>query len=237
VRFGKSDKIQFISTVKGLESIEECLPRPAKHFIPQWFKDIPSSNSMSIKNCPALPDYFSQGYIIPMWCDVRMSVEKNGNWNWNTSVGKFSWTSHSNDQLINHTDASFNGVDGQFIFKADSPWQIITPPGWSVLQLPLFYHFNKEWSVLPGIIDTDIYHETNQQVLYHANGKEIKIKRGDPFVLYVPFKRSNKLKHSISYTTEKNKLKTDQYKLEINTKFPPTGWYRNKQRKRDKGLL
>ena len=51
MRFGKSDKIQFISTVEGLESIEECLPRPAKHFIPQWFKDIPNDYNMTVKVC------------------------------------------------------------------------------------------------------------------------------------------------------------------------------------------
>ncbi len=33
--FKKSDKIQFVSTIEGLESIEESLPKPAKHFIPQ----------------------------------------------------------------------------------------------------------------------------------------------------------------------------------------------------------
>jgi hypothetical protein len=90
VRFGKSDKIQFISTVEGLESIEECLPRPAKHFIPKWFKDIPINNNMSVRVCPSFPDYFSQGYIIPMWCDTEIKSNNSG-WNWNTASNNFSW--------------------------------------------------------------------------------------------------------------------------------------------------
>jgi hypothetical protein len=237
VRFGKSDKIQFISTVEGLETIEECLPRPAKHFIPKWFKDIPSQieDGITVKNCPSFPDYFSQGYILPMWCDTKLKyVQEVGGWSWENSSNAFRIDNHGNKQFLDYAKTSFNGIEGQFVFKAISPWKIITPPGWSVLQLPLFYHFNQEWSVLPGVIDTDIYHETNQQILYHGNGKETKINMGDPFVLYIPFKRSNNLKHEVKYQTIKESKKFNKISLIINQSFAPNGTYRKMQRKRDK---
>jgi hypothetical protein len=235
MKFGKSDKIQFISTYEGLESIEECLPRPAKHFIPKWFKDIPSTKIGTVKDCPSFPDYFSQGYIIPMWSDVRMSfVDKIAKFD--VSAKRFSFDTHTNEQMLDYKKATFNGVEGQFVFKAISPWRIITPPGWSVLQLPLFYHFNQEWSVLPGVIDTDIHSEINQQILYHGNGKEVTIKCGDPFVLYVPFKRSEKLKYAVRYQTEKEIKKFDKDTLILNQSFTPNGVYRKLQRKRDKGV-
>jgi len=235
VRFGKSDKIQFISTVEGLESIEDCLPKPAKHFIPKWFKNIPSQTdqTMTVKVCPSFPDYFSQGYILPMWSDVKLYSDGE-QWKWDSPSSIFSWDIHGKDQYLKYVNASFNGVDAQFTFKANCPWRIITPPGWSVLQLPLFYHFNEEWSVMPGVIDTDIHHEINQQVLYHGNGKEIIIKRGDPFVLYIPFKRSNKIKHIVKYQTEKNKKTFQKDLLDLLSRFRPNGYYREKQRKRDK---
>jgi hypothetical protein len=237
VRFGKSDKIQFISTVEGLESIEECLPRPAKYFIPEWFKNIPSliEGVNTVKNCPSFPDYFSQGYILPMWCDAKLKSNKDA-WTWQTPIPLFRWEVHGDNQFLDYVNTSFNGVKGQFVFKAVCPWRIITPPGWSVLQLPLFYHFNQEWSVLPGIIDTDIHTEINQQVLYHGDGKEIIIKRGEPFVLYIPFKRSNKIKHTVKYQTEKNKKTFQKQSLNFLSKFIPSGNYRELQRKRDKGL-
>ena len=37
------NEIAFVSTVEGLELVEDCVPKPAKHFMPQWFKDIPAS--------------------------------------------------------------------------------------------------------------------------------------------------------------------------------------------------
>ena len=235
MRFGKSDKIQFISTYEGLETIGECLPRPAKHFIPQWFKDIPSKEIGTVKDCPSFPDYFSQGYIIPMWSDVKLNFVKNVP-KFELSAKRFSFDIHENEQMLNYKKATFNGTEGQFVFKAISPWRIITPPGWSVLQLPLFYHFNQEWSVLPGVIDTDIHSEINQQILYHGNGKEIVIKCGDPLVLYIPFKRSDKLKQEVRYQTPKEYKRFDKDTLLLNQSFRPNGAYRKMQRKRDRGV-
>jgi len=232
--FKKSDKIQFISTVEGLETIEECLPRPAKHFIPEWFKNIPNTNSLSVKACPSFPDYFSQGYIIPMWCDVSLKYEKEiGAWSWNSALKDFSWDIHAPSQLLDYTKTSFNGIESQFVFKANSPWKIITPPGWSVLQLPLFYHFNQEWSVLPGVTDTDIHPIINQQVLYHGNGKDVIIKKGEPFVLYIPFKRSNKIKNEIRYQTKEDEKIFKKHNLIYDGEFKPNRSYRKMQRKRD----
>jgi hypothetical protein len=235
VKFRKSDKIQFISTVEGLESIEECLPRPAKHFIPKWFKDIPSDEKSTVKACPSFPDYFSQGYIIPMWTDVKLKANEDS-WSWETPTDRVGWESHAKRQFLDYTKASFSGIEGQFVFKAFSPWKIITPPGWSVLQLPLFYHFNQEWSVMPGVIDTDIHHEINQQVLYHGNGEEVIIESGDPFVLYIPFKRSNKLTHEIRYQTSEEYRKFESNIFKIKKSFLPTSAYRKMQRERDKGV-
>ena len=234
MRFGKSDKIQFISTVEGLDTIEECLPRPAKHFIPKWFKDIPSKEIGTVKDCPSFPDYFSQGYIIPMWVDTKLTFNpQSKNWKWESPKSIFKWDIHDDGQLLNHVVPKFNGVDAQFVFKTFSPWNIVTPPGWSVLQLPLFYHFNQEWSVLPGVIDTDIHSTINQQVLYHGNGKEIKINCGDPFVLYIPFKRSDKLNHEVRYQTPKEHKRFDKDTLRLNQSFVPNGTYRKMQRERD----
>ena len=233
----KSEKISFVSTVEGLDSIDICLPKPAKYFIPQWFKDIPSNIKNTVKDCPSFPDYFSQGYIIPMWTDTMLHYnEKEQTWNWKTASDSFTMSIHTKNQLLDYTNSSFLGSNGDFVFKTICPWKIITPPGWSVLQLPLFYHFNQEWSVLPGVIDTDIHHEVNQQVLYHGNNIPVTINCGDPFVLYVPFKRSNKLKHEIRYQTKKDEKIFKKQFLSITNSFLPNGSYRKHQRERDKKI-
>lgn len=234
-----NQKIQFISTVEGLEEIEECQPKPAKYFFPSWFKDIPShvDGNATVRHCPSFPDFFSNGYILPMWTDCILRYDKEiDSWSWKTASDKFSFDIHNNQQFLNHTKVQFSGVDGQIVFKAISPWRVITPPGWSVLQLPLFYHFNKEWSVLPGIIDTDIHSFINQQILYHGNNKkEILIKRGQPLVLYLPYYRESSLDLDIRYQTEEDKRDFAKFDLNLASKFTPNGTYRDMQRKRDKG--
>jgi hypothetical protein len=227
-------KIEFVSLVEGLESIEECRPKPAKHFIPQWFKDIPNHIDNTVKICPSFPDYFSMGYILPMWTDTKLMFNKEmSRYNWQTPGEPFNVEIHRSDQFTDYVNPSFSGVDGNFIFKTSSPWKIITPKGWSVLQLPLFYHFNKEWSVLPGVIDTDIMHEMNQQILYHGNGSDIEIKRGTPLVLYVPFKRdAMDIDLDVRFLNAEDKKTFNSSNLNFKTFFRP-GVYRRMQRQRD----
>ena len=231
--------IQFVSTIEGLDRIDQCRPKPAKFFIPKWFRDIPHADTNSgvatAKVCPSFPDYFSLGYVLPMWSDCRIKYDDSTKkWDWATPSNLFAWKTHYPEQFLNYVDASFSGVQGEFLFKAMCPWRIITPPGWSVLQLPLFYHFNREWSVLPGVIDTDIHNEINQQVLYHGSGRAITIKQGDPFVLYVPFQRSAKLEMEISYRTEEQKAMFAERDLHWDSNFSPNGIYRSWQRTRDR---
>lgn len=239
------NKIEFISTIEGLEEIEECKPKPAKHFIPKWYKDIPNivnkdlplyfsdSHLATAKMCPSFPDYFSQGYIIPMWSDAILHYDKETlAWHWKTNLSK--WDAHPNAQFIDHVEPYYQGFEGNFIFKTVCPWRIVTPPGWSVFQLPLFYHFNPNFSVLPGIIDTDVHSEINQQVLYHSKEDTITIDCGDPFVLYIPFKRNSKLEMSIRYQTEEDKKMFAKQYTKLQTKINAKGLYRKLQRLRDK---
>jgi hypothetical protein len=244
--------IEFVSTIKGLESIEECLPRPAKNFMPKWFKDVPRNltpeqqyvpgavNALgvsTVKTCPSFPDYFSLGYILPMWCDSKINYDQETkNFSWSTSSDIFHWDVHANSQFLDWSNAKFMGSPTQFIFKPECPWRIITPKGWSVLQLPLFYHFEQNWSVMPGVIDTDIINKFDQPVLYHGDGKEVQINRGDPFALYIPYERKSKLDLEIRYQNKKDENLFNKQKINLASKFVPNGLYKKWQRERDKGL-
>lgn len=236
--------IEFVSTVEGLDQIEECRPKPSKNYIPEWFKNIPNKiygplgeikglGDKTVKRCPSFPDFFSQGYVLPMWTDTVLSANKDS-FNYNISSDKFKWETHPNNQLLDYVDGYFNGVKAQYVFKAICPWKIITPPGWSVLQLPLFYHFNQKWSVLPGVVDTDIHNDINQQVLYHTYDEQIFIERGQPFALYIPFKRKENLGLNVRYQTKEDEYMFTSRLLNYHTLFKPTGLYRKLQRLRDK---
>jgi len=237
-------KISFVSTVPGLENIEEARHRPAKEFMPSWWKHMPTidpdTGSGTVKVCPAIPDFFNDGYIMPMWADTTIKYDKESD-QWSTFCGSsgqdFDWSIHTNNQAINHATFKTFGQAANFIFKAVSPWKIITPKGWSVYQLPVFYHFDNDFSVMPGTRDTDIYHNVNAQVLYFGDGKEVTIKQGQPFAQFIPFKRSA-IDADVRYQTAEDQKIFETEKLRYSSVFanPVRGIYRKMQKRRDKEL-
>lgn len=111
------DKITFVSTVPGLESIEECIPKSSKNFIPEWFKEIPSNRTDTVRVCPSFPDYFSLGYIMPMWTDTILRVDQKGPF-WSVMQTDYSWDYHGDNQFIDWCYPNLRGVEAQFVFKS-----------------------------------------------------------------------------------------------------------------------
>jgi hypothetical protein len=160
-----------------------------------------------------------------MWTDTVLRFDvKNNNWQWKTAHEIFTWETHSSEQFLDSVPHSFMNNKSQFVFKAMCPWRIITPKGYSVYQLPLFYHQQNEFSVLPGVIDTDYHHEINQQVLYHTDKTEIFIKKGTPFVQYIPFKR-NKINLKVNDANQKELNYFNKKSFRYTTSFNSDGIY------------
>jgi hypothetical protein len=225
--------VEFWTSVSGLSAVPECIPRPAGQLLPQWLKTMPTKNmhersSKNIKHCPVIPEFLTQGYIVPMWCDTILRVgNSDADWSWNTASDEFRWEIHSDDQLINHIPEHSKD---RLVFKAVSPWYVKTPPGYSVYQMPLFYHFNRDFDILPGSIRTDMYYEINQQVMVKHNS-EIFIPRGTPFAWYIPYKR-NKYELIVSEENEEKKKMHRASILNVLTKF--TGGYKSMARELDR---
>ena len=105
----------------------------------------------------------------------------------NHSNGNFKFDSHLREQYQDYIPQEVRDYS-TWVVKAVSPWKLETPPGYSVLQLPMYYHYNMDFEVLPGVIDTDYHHEMNQQMMFFRPGK-YTIKRGTPLCMFIPFKR------------------------------------------------
>jgi hypothetical protein len=224
----KTPEVNFITTVPGLNLLEDCLPKSAKEYIPEWWKEAPTIKTEktwegsipgNMKVCPSFSDYFTKGYIVPMWVDSHLYYDSDsGDWKWKTADGKFGWSSHSNSQYLDYVDHKFLNKDSFFVFKIRLPWYVFTTKGYSLYQLPTFFHFNEDFSVVPGVRDTDVYHEMNVQLLIHSNKKEIFIPRGTPLAQYIPFKRE-KTKYNIREATQKDLSKISAHDLNLSTRF------------------
>lgn len=192
----KKPKITWWSTVEGLEKVTPILPSKDAP-LPSYWKSIPRQATANpfdkgtIKACPALPDFFDSGYVMPLWCDTHFSFEqKQGtsvNYTVTTSDTRFNFTHHGDDQFKDYLpDRIKDSV--KMVLKANCPWRVKTPPGYSMLQFPMYYHFDQMFEVLPGLIWTDIHHELNQQMVIKEFG-EFTLKRGHPLALYIPYRR------------------------------------------------
>ena len=239
----KTPTIKFISMQEGLSQVEDCVPKPSYKLIPEWWKKMPmiktnisfdGVDAGSVKNCPSFPDYFSNGYIMPMWTDTILFFDSSRQeWKARQSDPEAMLSVHPPYQYTEHVNHKFMGRDTFAVFKLVSPWQIFTDKGYSIYQLPTFYHFNEDFSVLPGIIDTDTYCQTNIQLLIHSDKKEIFIPRGTPLAQYVVFKR-NKLNGIVRDANNEDKKNVRNIEKTFLTKFGGSKEYQNIRKKRDK---
>ncbi len=211
--FSEKPIIEIVSTIDGLYEDESIRPMPANKFLPKWWNKIPlyadqpffSSlrKPKTIKTCPSFAHYFSKGIVIPAWCDMTLKYNKNDGsvaWAVGGEGSGFVIESHPNWQFLDYGDYTPFAVKSTAIMKLICPWNIITPNGWSVFQLPMYYENERNWSVMPGIIDTDVHHQINQQVAIIESDTEIFIQKGDPLCVYIPFKREKEKYVVRSYT-------------------------------------
>ena len=236
----KDNKVIFWSTIEGLEEIVP--PQPAIKYIPEWWKNTPSfipnkegekrnKGNETVKVCPALYDWFSQGYVIPMWCDLHIEVKETGEVDCKQPTNILGGGFMPNSAYISWMPEQ-QKKDAVAVLRLNCPWRIKTPAGYSSYQFPMWYHFNPDFEVPPGPIWTDEFHEVSPQIILKHYG-EIKIDRGTPLCVYVPYKRepNDTFHYEIKRRDEECKMLETKTQLISRTKFH--GGYKEMQK--DKG--
>lgn len=178
----------------------------AETYLPKELADLPVGNicpfdtnktasQLTLRQCPAISSYMKAGYIIPAWCDIQISFVDN-QIKLQMSNNDYGYEIHSNDQIGQAVGDQFKL---RMSIKLNSPWSIITQPGYSLMWLPYFYH-NKNYQALPAVVDTDSMLNRNPINLMFFEQKDTLIKLGDPLVHLIPYKRENIQALSKSYT-------------------------------------
>ena len=72
--------------------------------------------------------------------------------------------------------------------KLVNPWMIKTAPGWSTMLLPCLYEGRQNWTLMPGIVNTDYYHHMNW-VINIYNDEAFSIPLGTPIGQFFTFPR------------------------------------------------
>tara|TARA_Y100000004_G_scaffold191427_1_gene250211 strand:+ start:514 stop:1266 length:753 start_codon:yes stop_codon:yes gene_type:complete len=207
----KGNNIVFKTQLPAL--VELVPPVPASQMIPEWFTKLKMDlarpehkpypimgdllkkwSSHTIKKCPAVVDYFSEGYIIPLWSDMliqRRGQDFHFETNHDQGIGS-TIEFHDEAQFGTYP---FKRKDLRKAVKFTSPWFFYTPPGWSMLFMPPLLHPNDDFTLFPGIVETDSFHQVNFPGVWHSEGDRI-LQRGSAFLHVIPFKRT-KHKHIV----------------------------------------
>jgi hypothetical protein len=209
-----SQKIDFIYynrlAYEMAKEQESCRPRPAKYFLPEWYKKmdaytrLPENNfknkfmmnksesNKTAKKCVPMLDAMTSGYVIPLWCDVFVQQVKNENdgkfypeINWAISLDVFSMHGSSSKDI----PPPF-GYD-PIVFKFITWFRIQTPKGYSLMISPPSGHYQLPLHAIPAIVDTDRSVIDSNFPCWIQSGFEGVIKKGTPIAQVTPFKRQN----------------------------------------------
>ena len=116
--------------------------------------------------------------------------------------------------------------------KIMNPWIIKTPPGYSCLFVPPLNNTDDRFSIIPGIVDTDIYPgEINFPIIVNGDKYpvlETMISIGTPYVQVIPFKRESwKMKIKVN-TVKKNERFIYKMREKMLHSYKSTWWNKKK---------
>ena len=168
-------------------------PKPSKLFIPQEYKNLSrfNSNDMhkpTLKTCMPFLDSMTAGYIIPFDQDYLVDPVENdfSVVPANREMNDFGF--HAKTQL----PKEWHKTTGENAGKFHNKWLIKTPPGYSCLFVHPMNRLEERWKIIEGIVDTDTYiNAINFPFVLKKRDKQFLIKKGDPMVQVIPFKRES----------------------------------------------
>jgi len=172
--------------------------RPAGEFKPTAWKKMPAyinkqkhkiDSEQTVKGCPGIKDFMETGFVIPAWCDMEILPSDDGNYvETRYSDPVYNSAYHPADQVENETQLLTKfGV--RAAVKLDCPWRIWSKSNWSVLYQPMFYHEDRNYEAIPGIIDHDLGALVSPLNIMLKEIKPTTIKMGEPLCQLIPIKR------------------------------------------------
>ena len=100
----RQPQVTWWSSIKNLEKI--CPPVRSSHFVPKWFKEIEPceyKDASNIKLCPSFMQYFSTGWVIPLWCDLQIGMNAVGKIFWEAPHTDFRFEFHHDAKIMPNT--------------------------------------------------------------------------------------------------------------------------------------
>jgi hypothetical protein len=171
-------------------------PKPAKNFIPDWYKKIPVIKKedikvvqgdvvgLNLKACMPFIDALGAGYIQQTWTDIKID-KVDGGIQYNFPLGPDIMKSR-NSVSVSLSPAYF---EAEFVWQ--SVWRARLPKGYSILITHPLNRLDLPFTTMTGIIDADEFYNSrvgNIPFFIHDSFNGI-IPSGTPMFQMIPIKR------------------------------------------------
>lgn len=210
----------------------------AINHIPDWWRNTPKkvtisndlelklkqeagvndTSSATVKNCPAIINYYKKGIVIPSWFELKLEIQGNMD-------KTYSWRSSSELKLNSHYPSQYEGFsksDGELI-KIESPWRFKTSKKiYFLWSHPIWHTRETMFNLLapPAVIDYYTQHGTHINIFfrYTEEKQNIQILPITPLVIIHPLS-DYEIKIVNHLVTEKEIERIDgKYKLRLRNK-------------------
>tara|TARA_R100001510_G_C7618764_1_gene180189 strand:+ start:54 stop:740 length:687 start_codon:yes stop_codon:yes gene_type:complete len=185
-------KITFCATEESMVDVWPH-PQPASKVIPEEYKKLKrhkddNMHLPTVKTCMPFLDSMSMGYIIPFDQDYLVDPVENDFSVTPANREQWDFGFHNQAQLPEKWHKATGENAGKFINK----WLIKTPPGYSCLFIHPMNRLEERFKIIEGVVDTDNYvNVINFPFILKKRDKQFLIKKGEPMVQVVPFKRDS----------------------------------------------
>jgi hypothetical protein len=189
-----SNLIEFIPRLSFKEDWENIQkPKPAKTFIPDWYKKTPLLNKVvdnetinsvpSLKGCMPFLDAMTSGYIISTWFEIKVVRDFGSVYLvWNIDYNPIK----SRQDIDLPTPPGYE----KNMFALDLPFGFKVPSGYSLLATQPLNRPDTPFIVTSGIIDDNVLY-AGTVPFWIKNDFEGLIPIGTPILQIIPFKREN----------------------------------------------
>lgn len=205
--FNRKPLIEFVSVDPAYSFVPK--PNNARKFMPDWIKRMKEQTSEgrrpnekgrkldTVRKCVPFLDAMKIGYMIPAPVDMWISVGNNGKTYIKEVRSGINMAGMTSEALQEHDVKQMSPTSPYrgLVLKFINPWKINTRPGYSCLFINPINHGNRYFESFAGVVDTDNYHNIVNFPfrILNPDGKdeyEFYIKRGEPMIQVIPFKRS-----------------------------------------------
>lgn len=196
------------------EVFEFAKPDFANKFLPDWWKNIPTSmphpdgftRTATAKKCVGIIDYYKHGVMLPLWSDLAVEIGPVGTeqYRWQFSDARSHAEMHSFSQFNNYLDPK----NIQHL-KLISPWGFYCEEDvyWDFADAAWARVATNELKIVPGCVQFKYQPATNINIFFYrtAERQVINFNFGEPLVRITPIsERPLKLKYSFVTSEEFN---------------------------------